>query len=431
MMLALQRKRSPLTTTLFQYVANEFIFCFGVAFLFFFSVFFVNQLLLMAEDILSKRAPVGEVLLLLLFATPSILAIACPFAALVGALMASGRLSSDNEILATQAAGIRKAAIFIPFLLIGTLIAGASFILSDIFLPLGTLEFGRLYRSLIVSTPQIEVGPYAVKRFGSATLVTGSMKGKDLGPVLVFDSPASGGRRIISGTSGKLDVSEGSFDATFMLDSIWEMSLDPGNLEGFEWSSADSLEYRVRLRERDEALVQIGPREMSSRDVSKAIQEKWTAYQNRLASRRAERISVRTKAIEIYDSAIYGNTHWDVTLARTRQSRSSIEGLSNDFLPDRSLQIYRLELAKKFSIPAGALCFVFLAFPLALGTKRSGRSVGFGLGLLVSVLYWALLLAGQTLGSRSGMNPTFAMWIPNVVAIIAGGLIWWIKAARR
>ena len=38
------------------YVAREFLFGFFVCFLFFFAVFFVNQILLMADDILSRKA---------------------------------------------------------------------------------------------------------------------------------------------------------------------------------------------------------------------------------------------------------------------------------------------------------------------------------------------------------------------------------------
>lgn len=87
---------------------------------------------------------------------------------------------------------------------------------------------------------------------------------------------------------------------------------------------------------------------------------------------------------------------------------------------DRSLDIYRLEYYKKFSIPAGALAFVFLAFPLGARARKSGRGVGFGVGLLVSLAYWGLLIGGQTLGLRSQISPFWAMWAPNALVIAAG-----------
>ena len=84
------------------YITKEFIFSFIVAFFFFFFIFFINQLLLLAEQILSKKVPILDVIMLIVYSLPSIISITFPFASLVGALMAIGRFSSDNEILAMQ-----------------------------------------------------------------------------------------------------------------------------------------------------------------------------------------------------------------------------------------------------------------------------------------------------------------------------------------
>jgi lipopolysaccharide export system permease protein len=87
---------------------------------------------------------------------------------------------------------------------------------------------------------------------------------------------------------------------------------------------------------------------------------------------------------------------------------------------DRSLLIYRLEYYKKFSIPFGALSFVFLAVSLGLLAKKSGQTVGFIFGLIIAVLYWAMLLGGQTMGLRLGYSPFWSMWLPNILAISVG-----------
>ena len=88
---------------------------------------------------------------------------------------------------------------------------------------------------------------------------------------------------------------------------------------------------------------------------------------------------------------------------------------------DRTLQIYRLEYYKKFSIPFACLSFIILAFPVGLYTRRSGRSVGFGIGLLISVLYWSLLIGGQTFGTqRPEVSPFISMWLPNAAVVVIG-----------
>lgn len=86
---------------------------------------------------------------------------------------------------------------------------------------------------------------------------------------------------------------------------------------------------------------------------------------------------------------------------------------------DRNLQLYLLEFHKKFSIPFACLIFVLFAFPISLMARRSGRAVGFGLGLLVSTVYWGLLFMGQTLGMRLELPPLLAMWLPNLLVLAA------------
>lgn len=84
---------------------------------------------------------------------------------------------------------------------------------------------------------------------------------------------------------------------------------------------------------------------------------------------------------------------------------------------DLSIRTYELEFYKKFSLPAGCLVFVFFAFPVGLFTRKSGRAVGFGIGLFVTILYWGFLLAGQTFGIRLNFSPFLSMWLPNFLII--------------
>ncbi|MDR0597389.1 MAG: LptF/LptG family permease, partial [Treponema sp.] len=97
---------------------------------------------------------------------------------------------------------------------------------------------------------------------------------------------------------------------------------------------------------------------------------------------------------------------------------------------DRSLLIYRLEYYKKFSIPFGALSFVFLAVSLGLLAKKSGQTVGFIFGLLIAVIYWALLLGGQTMGQRLGYSPFWSMWLPNILALAVGLIMGALRIGR-
>ena len=140
---------------MFRYVGGEFLLSFLVAFAFFFFMFFINQLLLLAEDILQKDVPFSAVVRLIVYSVPSIIALSVPFATLVGSLMAVGRLSGDNEIVAFRAAGFPLTRLFSPVLVLAVLLSITSFLINDVLLPLGTLNFGRLYRELLYANPAL------------------------------------------------------------------------------------------------------------------------------------------------------------------------------------------------------------------------------------------------------------------------------------
>ena len=102
----LNRKQKLGGGIIFRYIFKELFLYFAVCFLFFFFIFFVNQILVMAEEILSKKAPLKDVMLLMFYSLPFIVATAAPYAALVGTLMGLGRFVSDLEFVSMNALGI-------------------------------------------------------------------------------------------------------------------------------------------------------------------------------------------------------------------------------------------------------------------------------------------------------------------------------------
>ena len=56
--------------------------------------------------------------------------------------------------------------------------------------------------------------------------------------------------------------------------------------------------------------------------------------------------------------------------------------------------------------------------------------MGFGIGLFVAIVYWGLLVAGQTFGVRMSLSPAFSMWFPDAVVLVTGGAFF-LAGARR
>jgi lipopolysaccharide export system permease protein len=403
--------------TIFRYVVKETLFSFLVSFLFFFFIFFVNQLLLLAQEILTKHVPFYQVALLVLYALPSIIALSAPFASLVGTLMTIGRLSSDNEILVMLASGLSYRNIFLPALLVGFIISLGSFFANDVLLPAGTLGFNRLYRRILVSTPALELEANSVKRFKNTVIVTGDVTGTAIDNVLILDKTADGERRLIMARNAELKDG-GREGLSLDLDNAFIQSSREQAREDYDYASSGFLQYWVPQEDLIQAVTSIGPREMSSVDVGREIRAKTAAQGERLEERLGKTLS---QALSLEETLRRGPVHenWNRRSSLTAAFNREVQTVKS-IRQDRSLLIYRLEYYKKFSIPFGALSFVFLAVPLGLLAKKSGQTVGFIFGLFIAVIYWALLLGGQTMGIRLGYSPFWTMWFPNMLALGIG-----------
>lgn len=358
--------------TLFKYVTKEMFLYFSICFLFFFLIFFVNQILLIAEDILSKKAPLKQVILLIVYSLPMIIATAAPFASLVGILMATSRMTSDKEILSMNALGISSFDIIKPVILVGIFISFFSFITNDILLPVGTVKYHTLYRTILTSTPSLELHSNSIKRIDDSIIVTGHVSDNAIENIIIIDKEADTSNRITSALDITIIPStNSSILLTLDMNNPKIIDFDKSDANKLDLISAKALSYSIFLKNfYNKNTSIISPREMSSRDLYSTL---------------------KTKNMNSYTK-----------------------------------NLYEMEFHKKFSIPFGALFFTFLAFPLGLFVSVNGQGVGFILGLIISVFYWAMLIGGQYLSINLSLNGQLMMWAPNIIIFIFG-LVFIIK----
>jgi len=72
-----------------------------------------------------------------------------------------------------------------------------------------------------------------------------------------------------------------------------------------------------------------------------------------------------------------------------------------------------VEYHKKFALPAACLILGLVGAPLGVRNRRSGRSGGLALSLVIIVFYYVLLTLGEGLGDGGTIPPVIAVWIPN------------------
>ncbi|WP_037571548.1 LptF/LptG family permease [Spirochaeta cellobiosiphila] len=421
-------------TKIYIYISKELIFSFLVSFLFFFFLFFVNQILVLAEVILSKRIPLWDVLLLIFFSLPAIIALSAPFGSLVGALMTVGRLSSDNEILSMQAVGVSLPRIFIPIFCLSIIISLMSFIVNDYFLPLGILNFNKHYKKIVYQMPQLELESYMVKKINDTVLITGDVKDNLINNLLIIDKDTEKNNRVISSSSAELIKGDKNSDIlSLKLLDVLGLTPDKKVKNDFEYFESDKMLYNILLKDLTNQVQNLSPREMSSYDVYQEIKKKEKDF---LVKKTENRRSIDKNFFDL-SVAYSSSTSESVDLKRYRYDDTdlkrklrTLERSKMKIKEDRSIHSWKLEFNQKFSLPFSCIVFTFIAFPIGLFSKRSGRSVGFGIGVLLSLIYWGLLVSGRTLGYKANLNPVISMWTPNILMFTLGLILFSIRLKR-
>ena len=362
------------------YLVKELLLYFLIAFLFFFMVFFVNQILLMAEDILKKRVPIIDVVRLMSYSLPFIIAQSAPFATLVGFLMCLGRMMTDNEILVIRASGKSFMVILLPVLILGGGISLLSFFVNDYLLPLGTISYNKLYTEILFSDPTIELESNSVKRTDDATLVIGEVTDTLVSDLIFFDVNDQGQTRVI--VSGATEINNSTEPGILMnltMDSALVCSFDSADARSYDVMRAGKTTMNVFASSFFSDSSSNNPREMTSVDLYKFIRQ-----------------------------------------AKEEGSTSSLR-----------MNMYKLEFHKKFSLPFASIFFALLAMPLAiLFGKHNGLTVGLIIGIFLCVAYWAAMILGQTFGIRQGLSGFWTMWLPDFF-VGGAGIVFYLVLVKK
>jgi lipopolysaccharide export system permease protein len=374
------RKKELKNNILTKYLIHELLLYFLVAFLFFFMVFFVNQVLLFAENILKQRVPLWDVIKLITYSLPFIIAQSAPFATLVGFLMCLGRLVSDNEILIIRASGFSYRIIMVPVLLLGLIISMGSFFVNDYLLPVGTIHYNKLYRSILASKPEVELEPHSIKRLNDSVIIVGDVSDDVVSDLVFFDRGKDNKMRII--VAGKSFILSAKREGVIMqmnMSGATAAFFDPNNRNDFDVLDSKKVMMNIFDTSFFDAKTTVNPREMTSFDLGRVLH----------------------------------------TMRKDKNENK------------RTVNVYVLEYNKKFSLPFGSLFFALLALPLAfLFGKHNGQTIGMLVGIFICVLYWAMMILGQIFASRNGFSGFWSMWLPNIVVGGTGVLLYTILKRR-
>lgn len=368
--------------TLYRSLIAEMIFPTVLALGGFTLAVLTNDLVGLTDLVINRGLPASTVLLITLYKAIPITSQMVPFAVLVGALVALGRLGADREILVLEASGISAARLLGPVLAFAAAMTGIAIALSLYIAPWShrQLDATLLEASRIRPGAAIQAG--AANRFGQWRLQARevSSSGDSMRGVLVWLPDA---RETVFAEAGHLESDEtGSIRVTL---ENGAMLPDP----------------RVRPREiRFEQMTLTLPRE--EKPMRAAGSDEFVASTLRelaLAARGLEAKGDGTPASE-------GEA--PEPSERTDQSPTEVARAE-------VAQRAWVELNQRLALPVATLVFGLLVVPLFLSRATYSRAGGAVLGLVGTVVYYGLVQLGQTLVQAGMFGVTAGVWLPNLV----------------
>lgn len=396
----------------YRHVGREYVLSFVVAFFFFFFIFFINQILLIAQRILLKQVNYFSVFQLILLSIPQFLLYTFPFSSLTASSMVLGDLSGNNEILAIRSSGISLKHVYLPIILISLVFSLLTFMTADKALPWSTKKYRQLYSELMRDLPTLELASNSTNTIGNKVLVNKEVDGNTVHDVVLFETSNSRSGQILSAPEAEVTLYD-------LQSFIYQLDLkDPVILktdkEG-EWalSKADEARFFLNFSGQIASLASALPSQLSIKELQENIAvHKQTLLEDTIRhNEKLQKAQLNLAELQRDPTASPSQISYAI---------QQVKDIEEDKPINFYYQYYRAELHKKFALSAACFMLVFLTFSLSFFRVKHGRLIGFGLSMLIAVLYWYLLFFSQMQIFKIGINPGFLIWAPNLLFFLTG-----------
>jgi LPS export ABC transporter permease LptF/LPS export ABC transporter permease LptG len=355
-----------------RYIVSEVLGPLGLGFLVYTFLLLLRFLFQSAEMIIQRGLPVSVVGRLLMLSLPNIVVLTLPMSLLFGILIAVSRLSSDSELIAMRSCGVSLLTLYRPILLLSAFFALVNTYLMVYALPWGNSQLQQLRLEIITQSVSQQVQPrvFYEEWEGKVVYVFEVPPGEDRwkGVFLAESIPSGEDNEITVADWGEVKVDETGEKVTLRLYNAVRHKVNLQAPERYEISRHKRLDIVLEDQFTSEQKAKIS--------VSKGIRE--------------------------------------LTL-------DELDDLSQDpTATQEQRNLSRVEIHKKFAIPAACLVFGLFGLPLGINNRRGGKASGFALSIGVILLYYVLLNNGEE-AARYGRLPAWlAMWGANLLMAVGG-----------
>ena len=293
---------------------------------------------------------------------PQILAYTFPMGALLGSLLAFGRLSSNNEVTAIRAGGVSFGRIVLPLALAAWVLVCLTFILSEKIAPRSTTKALAMIKNAVIEKG-ISQKTFNISYFDSEN---GWMFGAAKGDGKVF-----------------YDVILTDFKSEEKITYFAESA---------DWHPNQWVFHNVTMLGFD----------------SEGDQRTWT-----LNSESSSINFTRTPSQIMYE----GKDPEQMSLQELKQFiRLEIENNREQAGINKLSATYHAKIAAPFS----CLIFILISAPLGMNPQRGTSTVGMGLSMILVFVYYLVLTISLKAGESGVIEPIVAAWIPNIAFLITG-----------
>ena len=130
----------------------------------------------------------------------------------------------------------------------------------------------------------------------------------------------------------------------------------------------------------------------------------------------------------LYEDAMKGKRLEAYTLPELRAFIAN--GGRGDGDKDNQVLQAKVELHRRFSASLACLAFALVAIPLGITTHRKETSAGFALSLAIAFFYYFFIVVATTLRDNPAFHPLILIWIPNIVFIALGSVLFYRLSKR-
>lgn len=350
-------------------ILKEMTLAFVLGLMVFTFVLLTNKILRLVELIVNKGVGLGTVLELFVYILPYSLVVTIPMSVLLAALITFTRMASEGEVLALKASGVSLLRLIRPAIVFGLVASGLTLLITIWILPFSNHAFKSLVFEM--TRRQVSVG---LQEGIFNTLFEGLIlyvdrlepEGNRLQGIFLVDARNPAERRVIVARDGQF-----TSDAEQLRLGL---TLNSGTIH----LSASEMNGRYRLLSFATYSLTL--------DVGRTLTE---PMQRQVGEQ-------------------------ELTLGELRQRSAWLRAQGKNYHPPL------VEFHKKLAIPVSCLVFTLLGVPLGSRIRRGGRGWSLAISVGCALGYYLLIVAGEGLGDRGLLPEVVAMWLPNLLAGVAG-----------